>query len=522
MQHQVPPLEIVIVGHVDHGKSTLIGRLFYDTGSLPVEKYEQIKYLCEREGRQFEFAFLMDALEEEREQNVTIDTAQTYFKTARRRYVIIDAPGHKEFLKNMLTGAAQADAALLLVDAAEGVREQTQRHAYVLSLLGIQQVIVAINKLDLVDWSERVYEKVRDDAARFLHGLGITPSYTVPISARDGDNVANRSEHTPYYDGPTILEALDSFNDIRSPDHLPLRFPLQDVYRWDDDRYYVGRLEAGGVKVGDEIVLRPSDRKAKIRSIEVWNSDDRRNAVAGESVALTFDQELFAERGEVVSLATQPTRVATEVVASVFWLGQQPLRKGQKLTFKLATAETEATVVQIDERIDSSTLQITERHAEQIENTEAGLVTLSLKRPVALDTYEENSRLGRFVLVVDGIVRGGGTVREARAESKLAEVRVVRLDDRWVDGPDGTFIDLTSEPSLFEIDASAQLRQRIGLGERVLVRVRSPRQMAPLTRLAFEERYDFHFHRGEDGRIDLLLYDPAPKPRATVSADFAI
>ncbi|NUP98519.1 MAG: GTP-binding protein [Armatimonadetes bacterium] len=521
MQNQVPPLEIVIVGHVDHGKSTLIGRLFHDTDSLPREKYEAIKYICEREGREFEFAFLMDALEEEREQNVTIDTAQTYFKTDLRRYVIIDAPGHKEFLKNMLTGAAQADAAVLLVDAAEGVREQTQRHAYVLSLLGIQQVIVAINKLDLVGWSERVFEDVRRHATRFLHGLGITPSYVIPISARNGDNIASRSAGSPWYDGPTILEALDSFAGVRSPSHLPLRFPLQDVYRWDNSRYYAGRVESGELRVGDEVIIRPSDRRARIRTIETWGNGERRDAVAGESVALTFDQELFAERGEVVSLATRPTRVASELSASIFWLGQEPLRVGQKVLFKLATAETEATVVQIDERIDSSTLEVLERRADRIENTEAGTVLLSLRRPVALDSYEDNARLGRFVLVVNGIVRGGGTVREV-SETQVSEVRVVRLDDRWVDGADQSFVDLASESGLLEIDASPALLQRVERGERVLIRIRGPRQMPPLVRLAYEHGFDFHFHRTSDGRVDLLLYDPAPKAREAVETDFAI
>lgn len=521
MAKSVPPLEIVIVGHVDHGKSTLIGRLFHDTGSLPIEKYEAIKAACERDGREFEFAFLMDALEEEREQNVTIDTAQTYFKTDLRRYVIIDAPGHKEFLKNMLTGAAQADAAVLIVDAAEGVREQTQRHAYVLSLLGIQQVIVVINKLDLVDWSERVFENVRRDITRFLHGLGITPSYVIPISARLGDNIASASAKTDWYDGPTVLAALDTFTDVRSPSHLPLRIPLQDVYRWDDDRYYVGRIESGVVKVGDEVLLQPSQRRVRVESILEWNDPERTDAVAGECVALTFDQELFAERGEVVGPVGRSPQVTTEIVASVFWLGNQPLAVGGKVVFKLATAETEATVLEIPERLNSSTLEVTQRHAEALENTEAGTVVLSLRHPVAVETYEENPRLGRFVLVADGIVRGGGTVREARAEER-GSGRVVRLDDRWIEGPEISFIDLTRELGEFEIEVSAALLSRIETGERVLLRVRGPKQMPALTRLAFENGFDYHFHRGADGRVELLLYRAAPKLKGPLTADFAI
>ena len=196
-------MNIVIVGHVDHGKSTLIGRLFYDTGSIPDVRYREIEATCKRQGRPFEFAYLMDALEEERDQNVTIDTAQTYFKTARRPYVIIDAPGHKEFLKNMITGAASADAAILLVDGVEGVREQTRRHAYILSLLGNRQVIVAVNKLDQVAYDRKAFQAAANDIATFLHPLGIVPSYAIPISARDGENIAARSSgKTPWYEGP--------------------------------------------------------------------------------------------------------------------------------------------------------------------------------------------------------------------------------------------------------------------------------------------------------------------------------
>lgn len=515
------PLEIVIVGHVDHGKSTLIGRLFFDTGRLPVEKYQAIRAACERDGREFEFAFLMDALEEERDQNVTIDTAQTYFASELRKYVIIDAPGHKEFLKNMLTGAAQADAAVLLVDAEEGVREQTQRHAYVLGLLGIQQVIVAINKMDRVGWSERRFEQVRGEAARFLHGLRISPAYSIPISARDGDGVARPGERMPWYQGPTILQALDSFAEIHSPTHLPLRFPIQDVYRWDDRRYYAGRLESGTVRVGDEVVIEPSGRRCRVASIEVWGAGGTLSAAAGQSVALTFDQELFAERGEVVAPAGRSPRVAAELVANLFWLGREPLEVGQKLQLKLATASREATVAQIVERLDSSSLAVLERHAPRLEPTEAGTVVLSLRHPLAVDTHEENPRLGRFVLVVDGIARGGGTVREAHAAGRAA-APVLSLGSLLQDTGDGLQLDLSGQPAVFEVEAGESFARRFETGERVLIRLRAPEQVAPLSRLAYEQRLDYTFHRADDGRIELLLYRATPLTRPREEPEFAI
>ena len=209
-------LPIVIVGHVDHGKSTLVGCLFHDTGSLPEGRLEAIQEMCNRRGMPFEWAFLTDALQGERDQGVTIDTAHIWFKTEKRDYVLIDAPGHKEFLRNMVTGAAQADAALLLIDAAEGVREQSRRHGYLLQLLGINQIIVVINKIDRVGHDRARIAEIEADYSRYLAELGVVPRFVIPISAREGDNVVRRSEHTPWYDGPTIMEALDHFEPAAS------------------------------------------------------------------------------------------------------------------------------------------------------------------------------------------------------------------------------------------------------------------------------------------------------------------
>ena len=209
-----PKMNIVIVGHVDHGKSTLVGRLFYDTNSLPDGKYDAVARVCEDTGKKFEFAFLLDALEEERDQGVTIDTAQAYFATDKRDYVIIDAPGHKEFLKNMVTGAASADAAVLLIDAEEGVQEQSRRHGYLLKLLGIRQVTVVINKMDLVEYSQDVFESVKAEYVAFLAQLGVRAQFVIPVSARHGENVASRGESTSWYDGPTVLESLDLFTAV--------------------------------------------------------------------------------------------------------------------------------------------------------------------------------------------------------------------------------------------------------------------------------------------------------------------
>src|SRR5580704_1449050 len=208
---QSEQLKIVIVGHVDHGKSTLVGRLFYDTGSLPEGKYEKIKSACERRGMPFEWAFLMDGLQAERDQNITIDTAQIWFRTKKRQYVIIDAPGHKEFLKNMVTGAASADAALLLIDAAEGIQEQSRRHGYLLNMLGINQIAVLVNKMDLQNYSQACFDRVESEFRAFLKTVGVIPTCFIPIAAKHGDNIASKSPNMPWWRGQTVVETLDQF-----------------------------------------------------------------------------------------------------------------------------------------------------------------------------------------------------------------------------------------------------------------------------------------------------------------------
>ena len=255
-------LRLVVVGHVDHGKSTLIGRLFYDTGSLPEGKYEQLVAIAQRRGVPFEFANLMDALQAERDQNITIDTTQIWFRTPKREYVIIDAPGHKEFVKNMVTGAARADAALIIIDASEGVQEQTRRHGYLLRLIGVRQVVVVVNKMDLVDYSQRVFDNISSEYRQFLKGIGVEAQFILPVSARHGDNIAARGENLNWFSGPAVLEALDAIPDPKAVTNQPLRFPIQDVYRFDHRRILAGRLEAGTLRAGDQLLFLPSGRTA--------------------------------------------------------------------------------------------------------------------------------------------------------------------------------------------------------------------------------------------------------------------
>ena len=402
-------LKIVMVGHVDHGKSTLVGRLFHDTGSLPDGKYESIKAMCERRGMPFEWAFLMDALQAERDQGITIDTSQIWFNTEKRNYVLIDAPGHKEFLKNMITGAAASDAAVLVIDANEGVQEQSRRHGYLLHLLGIKQVAVAVNKMDLVDYSEDRFRAVERQYTDYLASIGVTATYMIPVSGREGDNVADRSGNMPWYDGPTIVGALDAFDSVTAPIDLPLRLPIQDVYKFDDRRIIAGRIEAGSLKVGDELIFSPSNKRATVESIESWSVPHQPEQVwAGQSVGITLNEQLFLERGEVAS-HVQSAPVESDVfLGRIFWLGHEPLRVGARYKMKLHTFETQVEVQEIKHVIDTGDLG--ESSAEQVDRHAVAEVVLRAKRMIALDPFNDLPRTGRFVLVDNYDIAGGGII----------------------------------------------------------------------------------------------------------------
>jgi bifunctional enzyme CysN/CysC len=407
-----PKMNIVIVGHVDHGKSTLVGRLFYDTNSITDGRYEAIAQVCKDTGKDFEFAFLLDALEEERDQGITIDTAQAYFATEMRDYVIIDAPGHKEFLKNMVTGAASADAAILLIDAEEGVQEQSRRHGYLLKLLGIRQVTVAINKMDLVDYSKDVFESVKAEYVEFLSQLGVQAQFVIPVSARHGENVASHSDVTDWYDGPTVMESLDLFTAVGSRLELPLRVPVQDVYKFDKRRIIAGRVEAGLLQVGEKIRFSPSGREALVKTIERWSSPNRDYAVPGESVGITLTEQIFVERGDVISHLGSPPRSSRILVANLFWLGNRHLTTGRAYTLKLATQELECRVLAINNVIDTSSLASMGQTALEVAKNEVATVTFDLRKPVAFDRFSDIVETGRFVIVDDHDVAGGGIITQ--------------------------------------------------------------------------------------------------------------
>lgn len=399
-------MKIVIVGHVDHGKSTLVGRIFHDTDSLPDGKFEQIQATCKKRGMPFEWAFLMDALQSERDQGITIDTTQIWFKTKQRDYVIIDAPGHKEFLKNMVSGAASSEAALLIIDANEGVKEQSKRHGYLLHLLGVDQIAVAVNKMDLVDYSQEKFDAIEAEYREYLRGIGVEPTFIIPVSAREGDHIVGASDKMPWYKGPSIVSALDHFQKKPENTELPLRLPLQDVYKFDERRIYAGRIESGSLKVGDTLLFSPSNKTTQIKTIESWNAKELKEASAGMSVGITLEDQLFVERGETASHVENAPKLTNLFRARLFWLGDSSLVLGKPYRIKINTSEYRAEVHKIEQVVDTDTLSRNE--ALEVPKNAVAEVVFRVRGLATIDEHLDNPKTGRFVVMDNYSVVGGG------------------------------------------------------------------------------------------------------------------
>lgn len=407
-EHQKEQLKIVIVGHVDHGKSTLVGRLFYETDSLPEGQYEKVRKSSEKRGMPFEWSFLTDALQSERDQGITVDTTQIWFKTPKRDYVIIDAPGHKEFLKNMISGAASSEAALLIIDAKEGVKEQSKRHGYLLHLLGVKQIAVAVNKMDLVNYDEKVFKAIEKEYTAYLKSIGVTPTFIIPIAAREGDNIVKRSDNMKWYKGPAITEALDQFKRTPSLSDLPLRLPVQDVYKFDERRIIVGRIESGKLKVGDKIIFSPHNRIETIKTIEAWGMPEQKEAFAGQSVGITLENQIFVERGNIASHVEDAPILSNIFRAKLFWLSDKPLEAGKKYKLKLSTAVYAVEVKEVEKVVDTNDLAHSD--TKKLERSGVGEVIFRSRSLLSLDDFADNSLMGRFTIVDGYDTVGGGII----------------------------------------------------------------------------------------------------------------
>jgi len=429
-------LNLVIAGHVDHGKSTIIGRMLADTDSLPDGKLEQVKETCRKNSKPFEYAFLLDALKDEQAQGITIDSARVFFQTDMRQYIILDAPGHIEFLKNMVTGAARAEAALLVIDASEGVRENSRRHGYMLSMLGIKQVAVVVNKMDLVDYDEDTYNQIVEEYTDFLAEIGLEAERFIPVSGMLGDNVAEKSENMPWFEGKTVLEQLDSFENAALPHNKPYRMPVQDVYKFtkggDDRRIVAGTVAAGELNIGDEVVFYPSGKKSTVKTIEGFEEDQQHKVKVGKATGFTLDEQIYVTRGELASRADEAEpQVSARIKANLFWLARQDLVKDKVYHLKLGTAKVKARLEKINRVIDASNLDQDESK-EKIERHDVAEVVFKLDKAMAFDLAGEIEETSRFVIVDDFEIAGGGIISEAlEDEQSWVREKVMRRNYNW-------------------------------------------------------------------------------------------
>jgi sulfate adenylyltransferase large subunit len=398
-------LKLVIVGHIDHGKSTLIGRLLFDTGSLPNDKISEIQQICSSLGKEFEYGFILDNLEEERHQGITIDTTQIFFSSKKRQYVVIDAPGHVEFVKNMITGASQAEAAVVIIDAEDGVKEQTRRHAYILGMLGIQKVIVLINKMDRVGYDQKRFNDVKASFVDFLNAIKLNAAYFIPICANTGDNIVERSDNFPWYQGPTFLEALDSLQVNLVSQDKPLRFIVQDVYNF-SKRIVAGKVLSGVLCKNEEIIILPSKERTHIQSLEEYMKNPT-EAETGKCIGVTTSDKIFCDRGYVFSDPIDIPVVTCQFRANIFWMDKGPCKKNQPLIFRCSTQESRCVIVRFHAVINSSSLELIGSDRDEIHNREVAQVTILTDDPVIVEKYMNTAELGRFVLVTDDISAGG-------------------------------------------------------------------------------------------------------------------
>ena len=429
-------MNIVIGGHVDHGKSTIIGRLLADTHSLPDGKLEQVKALCARTSKPFEYAFLLDALKDERAQGITIDAARVFFKTPARDYIIIDAPGHIEFLKNMITGAARAEAALLVIDAKEGVQENSRRHGYMMSMLGVGHIAVLVNKMDLVGYDRSHFERIEAEYRAFLAKIGVNPVAFIPVAGRDGDNIAHRSKALAWHTGPTVLGALDAFPAVRTDADRPFRMPVQDVYKFtnrgDDRRLVAGTVESGTARAGDEIVFYPSGKRSRIKSLEAFNRATPEAISAGEAVGFTLQEQIYVSRGELAALSHQQRpEISSRLRVSLFWLGRSPLIKKKDYLLKIGSSRVSVRLAEVHRVIDASNLDSTEA-TDKVERHEVAECTLTCQRAIAFDLAAAVAATSRFVIVDAFEISGGGIVREALQDKQdsLRE-KVLLREYKW-------------------------------------------------------------------------------------------
>ena len=425
-------LRFITCGSVDDGKSTLIGRLLYESKQLFEDQLAAVEADSRKfgtQGNDIDFALLVDGLAAEREQGITIDVAYRYFSTDKRKFIVADTPGHEQYTRNMVTGASTADLAILMVDARKGILTQTRRHTYLVSLIGITRLIVAVNKMDLVDYSEPVFRKITDDYKDFAQRLGLRDICFVPVSALKGDNIVSPSTRTPWHEGPPLLSLLETIPlDGQRDQASPFRFPVQWVNRPNlDFRGYAGIIAGGKIHVGEGVRIQPSGKESRISRI-VTRDADLPSAVAGQAVTLTLEDEIDISRGDLISSSDDPAEVADQFEVALVWMHDEPLLPGRSYLLKIGARTVKASVTSIKYQVNVNTLE--HAAARKLELNAIGICNISLDQPIAFDAYEQNHDTGGFILIdrINNNTVGAGLIHFALRRSHNIHMQHVDVD----------------------------------------------------------------------------------------------
>lgn len=525
-QEEKSLLRFITCGSVDDGKSTLIGRLLWDSKMIFEDQLAALEADSKKVGTQggaIDYALLLDGLQAEREQGITIDVAYRFFSTDRRKFIVADTPGHEQYTRNMVTGASTAQVAVILVDARKGLLTQTRRHSYLVSLVGIRHVVLAVNKMDLIDFDEERFSAIVRDYQEFAAPLGFVSITAIPISALNGDNIIEASSYTPWYQGPTLMNYLETVQVAEERTAEPFRLPVQWVNRPHlDFRGFCGTIAAGTVRPGDEVLVAASGRTSRVARI-VTMGGDLPEAVAGQAVTLTLTGEIDISRGDMLTAPAAPPRLSRHPEAHLVWLHDTPLVPGQVYLVKTGTAVTPGRVTRIQYAVDVNTLE--QQLAPTLGLNGIGVVRLELDRAVAIDPYRQNRETGSFILIdrfTNATVAAGMAITTAPLESPetqsvdtdIGEVTPLpqrfTLSEGSVNGADMGAVDLTREWGPIELEVTESFQDHLGKGNRVLFKLRDVAQLEPIARLAYDHNFVFEFGRYRD-RVNVILYRSGPE-----------
>ncbi len=520
-QEEKSLLRFITCGSVDDGKSTLIGRLLWDSKMVFEDQLAALEADSKKVGTQggaIDYALLLDGLQAEREQGITIDVAYRYFSTDVRKFIVADTPGHEQYTRNMVTGASTAQVAVILVDARKGLLTQTRRHSYLVSLVGIKHIVLAINKMDLIDFDEQKFEAIRRDYQQFAVPLGFASIAAIPISALGGDNMIEPSANTPWYAGPTLLNYLETVQIEDDGRGKPFRLPVQWVNRPNlDFRGFCGTVASGTVRPGDELRVASSGRTSRVARIVTMNGD-LNEAVAGQAITLTLADEIDISRGEVLAASDAPPLYTRSLVAHLVWFHDEPLKAGQSYLVKTATTLIPGRITSLDHLVDVNTLE--KKAATTLGLNGIGVARLELDRPAAVDPYQQNRHTGSFIVIdrfTNATVAAGMIIAAApetarpESESDITGTRI-NLGKVVINSDEGDLVDLTAEQGQLEFEVTESFLDTLAKGNRVLFYLRDPGQLPPVALLAFDHGLQFTFKRVGD-RISLILFSaPAAGP----------